>query len=397
MAEAATGVLDRSAAVLAQGSSRLTYVDALRGSAAVSVMLFHLSGHRVAQEIWSSLPSAVGQLLRYGELGVQVFFVISGFVIAHSVRNTRFDRHALREFMTRRAIRLEPPYLVAIVAVLLTNELSRWGFGVADVPRATVGQVVAHVFYVQRLVGYDDLYPVFWTLSHEVQFYLLFVIAVVLGQAATRGEATCPSVVPPRSDGTLLGMTVGWIGCAFGATAILSGTGALQANGLCLDTWYLFSLGVLSYGVVCARVPWQLWLAVVLGIAIFNWDPEQVEPAQKAAGIATAASLVWVGRWNGLHTLGSWRPLQFLAAISYSLYLIHGIVGWRVMSVGQRVTGTGLTWATLWFVVALASAVLAAWLLHVWIERPAIRWLARTKPKDLVAVNATGNEKGPNQ
>lgn len=147
----------------------------------------------------------------------------------------------------------------------------------------------------------------------------------------------------------------GWIGFAFGTTAILSGTGALQANGLCLDTWYLFSLGVLSYGVV-----WRVRsVATVVSRRAGHRDLQlgsgsKLSLGTKAAGIATAASLVWVGRWNGLHTLGSWRPLQFLAAISYSLYLIHGIVGWRVMSVGQRVTGTGLTWATLWFVVALA-------------------------------------------
>lgn len=188
MAEAATGVLDRSAAVLMQGSSRLTYVDAPRGSAAVSVMLFHLSGHRVAQEIWSSLPSAVGQLLRDGELGVQVFFVISGFVIAHSV-NTRFDRHALREFMMRLA-----PFGAALLGGDCRGSADKRvvALGIRSCGRtscATVGQVVSHVSScLECLVGYDDLYPVFWTLSHEVQFYLLFVIAVVLGQAAMRGD-----------------------------------------------------------------------------------------------------------------------------------------------------------------------------------------------------------------
>ncbi|MCA9149926.1 MAG: acyltransferase [Planctomycetales bacterium] len=360
--------------------ARLVFVDALRGVAAVAVMLFHLGGHRLAQVMWRQIP-VIGWGVRWGELGVQVFFVISGFVIAYSVRHRRVDRQFTRTFLWRRALRLEPPYLVAIVAVLISNEISRGWFATPDVPTVTWGQVAAHVIYAQRLFGYGDLYPVFWTLTHEVQFYLIFILVVGLGQAFSARESNAALLQQPSSASAetytsremLLGMSPAWVISTFAVPAVLSGSGAFQANGLCLDTWYLFALGLLSYGVVFARVPWQLWAAVACGIVVFNWDTEQVEPAHKLMGIATSLSLIVAGRLGQLPRWGNWRPLQFFGAISYSLYLVHGIVGWRVLSVGERITGQQPLGAWLWFMLALTTATLAAWCLHVCVERPFMR------------------------
>jgi peptidoglycan/LPS O-acetylase OafA/YrhL len=72
------------------GSKRFLLVDALRGIAAMSVFVFHLqAGHHV-DLIMGVLPAWLAVILKYGYLGVAIFFVLSGFVIAHSLYSWRW-------------------------------------------------------------------------------------------------------------------------------------------------------------------------------------------------------------------------------------------------------------------------------------------------------------------
>ncbi len=350
-------------------SARLRYIDALRGVAATGVMLFHFSGHRICRELNRQLPQIVPWIFRHGDLGVQIFFVISGFVIAYSVRGHRMNGRFLGRFALRRSIRLDPPYWFTIAAVIATGFFSKYGLGNRDVSLPTVGQVVAHVFYCYQILGYDDIYPVFWTLCHEVQFYLIFIVLLGIGQRLTRPEAAA---------GRINGVALPWVMLLFAMPTILSASGWFQYPGLCLDTWYLFGLGVLAYGVVFGQLPWQVFAGVCLCVAGINLDMEQVEPAQKAMGLITAVSFVLIGLRGHLRDWGDVPALQFLGRISYSLYLIHGVVGYRLLSVGDRLTGANPWFAVGWFAAALCLSVVTASWMYRCIEAPSIalarRW-----------------------
>ena len=98
---------------------RSTFIDGLRGIAALSVACYHIDRYGpvpVAAE--PAIPRWLISVIDHGSIGVQVFFVISGFVIAYSVRNARITPGYLANYVLRRAIRLDPPYWTTILFVL---------------------------------------------------------------------------------------------------------------------------------------------------------------------------------------------------------------------------------------------------------------------------------------
>src|SRR5262245_56640644 len=138
---------------------RLKLIDGLRAVAATLVLLYHLV-HRTSAEALTSR----------GYLGVGIFFVLSGFVITSLLSSRRMSPLFLGQFALRRMVRLDIPYWINIILVLTLIPLAaRFG-----APRQSIGlgQVVAHLFYLQDLLGYPAISTVYWTLCYEVQFYL---------------------------------------------------------------------------------------------------------------------------------------------------------------------------------------------------------------------------------
>ncbi|GAA0761709.1 peptidoglycan/LPS O-acetylase OafA/YrhL [Erythromicrobium ramosum] len=146
---------------------RIDLIDYLRGLAALSVAWFHLTN---GSEGW------LADTGRYGFLGVEAFFVISGLVIPYSILRS-FPEYSLRDYPTfilRRMTRLEPPYLVSLLLVLVLTLVA------AQLPQfrgTTEGlldpwRIAAHLFYLIPLTGYEWLQPVYWTLAYEFAFYI---------------------------------------------------------------------------------------------------------------------------------------------------------------------------------------------------------------------------------
>jgi peptidoglycan/LPS O-acetylase OafA/YrhL len=88
---------------------RFKFVDALRGIAAVSVVLFHLKEGKHIPNLYALMPKWLQTLFDHGVLGVSIFFVLSGFVIAHSLYKQHVTLRLAGRFMLRRSIRLDPP------------------------------------------------------------------------------------------------------------------------------------------------------------------------------------------------------------------------------------------------------------------------------------------------
>ena len=95
-------------------SKRLPFIDALRGIAAMWVVIFHIGEGGQIATLQAVIPAWFNSaFFKSGHFGVPIFFVLSGFVIAHAIGSVRVDgRYALR-FITRRRLRLDPPYVAS--------------------------------------------------------------------------------------------------------------------------------------------------------------------------------------------------------------------------------------------------------------------------------------------
>src|SRR6266480_694785 len=93
---------------------RIETVDGLRGIAAIAVAWFHITNGAK----WFLDGGVLEYSGRYGWLGVQVFFVISGFIIPYSLHRSHYSMSQFGRFMLRRVVRLDPPYLVTVVLII---------------------------------------------------------------------------------------------------------------------------------------------------------------------------------------------------------------------------------------------------------------------------------------
>lgn len=132
-------------------------LQALRALAAIAVVIFHIG-----------LMPATALLFPVGAAGVDIFFVLSGFIIAHSAS------HDARHFFARRLIRILPPYWIAtIIAALFTLAALSW--------REAAHWLVQSLFYLPGPGGRPVLIFVAWTLVFELAFYAVYWLALRAG------------------------------------------------------------------------------------------------------------------------------------------------------------------------------------------------------------------------
>jgi peptidoglycan/LPS O-acetylase OafA/YrhL len=312
------------------GHGRIPIIEAMRGLAAVSVALFHFS---------VQLNQSARDAFAYGWLGVDVFFVISGFVIPLSLHGRGYTVAQFPEFMARRLVRLEPPYLASIVLVLLVWYVSA-AIGSADAsdPAYSWPQVASHLLYAIPLTSYSWISPVYWSLAYEFAFYIVTGLTFV----------------------ALIKRSVEW-------TVLLAAlvTGLLYLRESAFDVCVAeFLAGIIVMRLVTgegSRARLWFWLAATVAISAYGaglWV---------AAAIAGAAAAILFLR----HVrLGRWA---FVAgSLSYSLYLTHASVGVPAVLAG-RSFGSGLAFEAALMVAGLAVSIVFAWLFSRAVEGPSIR------------------------
>jgi peptidoglycan/LPS O-acetylase OafA/YrhL len=334
---------------------RFVFIDALRGMAALSVVLFHAIEADHIPALKTAMPKWFVLILEHGNLGVAIFFVLSGFVIAFSLDGRPISLPTVGRFMLRRSVRLDPPYWLAIIIAISFSVLASTIVKGRPVETFSVSQILAHLFYVQDLLGYKNINSVFWTLCFEIQFYLVYALLLTTGRAATA-------------------LTIGAM-----MVSLLwpLGIGPDLRPGLFLPLWHGFLLGVAVYWALRERLPIYLFVAYVLiiGAAAITY-----ENSFSTACATTAVLIFAVGAVGRLHLSLNWRWLQGLGAISYSLYLIHNPITGATFRVGKMLGGGHtITWDALWWLLSIVACIAVAALIWVLIERPSTR-LARKIP-----------------
>lgn len=346
---------------------RFLFLDGLRGVAAMMVVVFHLHENlRPAVQAW--LPPVLSTLCSNGNLGVDIFFVLSGFVIAHSVSNGERSWRYLGRFGLRRSIRLDPPLWMTILVEIILIRISLRLFPDLGTPLPDWSQIMANVTYTQHFLGIADIVPVFWSLTYEVQFYIALVATLVLLHRVPRSLSLTPTlfvVVFCYSLGI-------WLG-AFPS----------PVRGLFIDRWFQFALGIAAWAVFMRHISKAQFaaLCVVTLCAILAMSPVAYRARSTEVAVLSAVSLALVSLTGRLETTLSGTMIQFLGRVSYSLYLIHASVGWRFISVFRRKFGPelGPAMGSAAFLGGLLLCVLSAWLLYATLEAPSMTLARRIR------------------
>jgi len=347
-------------------SGRVAAIDGLRGIAALLVVFYHLHA-AISRSSSDWLYTPLDWVARNGFLGVDIFFVISGYVIALSVSKGSPTPAYFGRFILRRSIRLDPPYWSAIVLELALLHATLTLFPDIKVALPSTPQLLSHLVYAQELLGYGSIVPVFWTLCYEIQFYAFFVGLVVLG-----------ALLPARTRAPVL-VGAFWTGLFILSLWTRYWRPEGLPNGLAIDRWFQFFIGVLTYRAVtdAGRMPALVgaWAALGASVALAG------APAVQLLAILVSVTLVVAARGKRVSAALSIAPLRFLGAISYSLYLYHSSVGWRYVSLVQRLVPG--PWhpplAVLVYVVGIVGSVGFAAALWRVIEQPCLKLCQRVR------------------
>lgn len=341
---------------------RFRTIDGLRGIAALAVVLYHLAGAVTDAGAQAWLPASAHWVIARGFLGVDVFFVLSGFVIAYSTRNATDRFSYLGRFALRRSIRLDPPYWLTILLELAVVTLTVRFFPGFDPAWPSGAQLGAHLLYAQNVLGYGDILPIFWTLCYEIQFYVGFVLLLILWKRFGGRQVT----------GAAAGLGVLFALSLFIRYADLT----LVIPGLALERWFQFFLGVLAWWVVDGKIRLPLLIAAALLTAIAALGTDH--GIEQLTAPVTACFIAVTGLLNGLGSVLANRPLQFLGKISYSLYLTHLIAGSRFVALGGAMLPLmtrPLAWVL--YLAGIGVSIVAAAMLWYVVERPTMQFSKR--------------------
>lgn len=325
----------------ASHATRLETVDALRGIASLSVAWFHLTNGNggFLADGWLKRSGA------YGWVGVEVFFVISGFIIPYSLHRSGYRLRDFRRFTFKRLVRLDPPYLVNIALVLMLGYLSTKAPGFRGQPfEFSAYRTALHLGYLNAFVGEPWINVVYWTLAIEFQFYLL--IGVLFSLVASQ-----------RPIRPLLVLA------AFSVLAIV-----VKYPNLIFHFAFLFSMGIAVFRYKAGMLRWQTLLVLFLGLGVASYFQSGL--LITAAGLFAAIVIAFINIKN--------RLLAYLGLISYSLYLVHVPIGGRIVNFGERLHLNGPGQALILF-VALTSVLMAAVVFYHLVEKPAQRWSSAIK------------------
>ncbi|MFI7494624.1 acyltransferase family protein [Kocuria sp. M4R2S49] len=346
---------------------QFAHLDAMRAAAVMLVVLAH-----------------AGLELVPGGSGVTIFFVISGFIITHLVlkEHRRTGGFDLAGFYRRRALKLAPPLLVALV---LPTALYAW-----LVRPVNLGDFLGQVFFFFNWRYTDsqvDVLPgsiVVWSLSIEEQFYVAFALIWLLLVGRRRPAlalAVLAGAAALASAGARVALHLG----GADADRIYFGTDTRLeaiAIGVLAAVWYARST---SGGAAGAPAWWGrdrvLVLAVLLYLGSLLIRDELFRETVRYTAQAVAACLVVL--W-GLHgpsgRLGSralavmrWKPVQLLGLASYSIYLLHLGTGHALTALLGEMPGPA--GVALRVVVGTMAGIACWW----FVEEPVARWHHRRR------------------
>lgn len=316
----------------------------MRGIAAMGVVLTHF----VCKTTGFIESESVMRIFALGELGVPLFFLISGIVIPLHMLQTNYHHRDIGRFALRRFLRVEPAYLITLILGIAFWNLRGLVYGVGpDTFLPSMRDILLHLGYLVPFV--EDarwVSPVFWTLAIEFQYYLF--LACMFPLLASRSR--------PIQNMSIFGCLL---------------TTAVPASPHMIFPWIpLFFTGIVSALFLLRRlgkIDFYFWLSICLAlVAVQDW---------KTLVLASSALGVIFFTPNA-----SIKPLAWLGKISYSLYLIHGLTGAIFINLVSHYVNHPMM-KFLVVVTGVVIALFSAWMMYVMIEAPSHQAAKRVKVK----------------
>ena len=340
--------------------SRLPFLDLLRALASQAIVWHHLAFYGpLSDSARAVATSLIDGLAHHARLAVQVFFVVSGYLTAVGLR----DREPARfrqswALIATRYRRIGLPYLGAMLLAIAANEVARhWMDHPSISARPSLPQLFAHAFLVHDLAGYEPLSAGIWYLAIDLQLTVL--VALVFWIAA-------------RAGGPIRGP--------------VGGRAVLALIGVCSLFWFnrqpeldrvaIYFMGAYGFGLVAA---WAaagsirrgfFWLYALLVVASVGIDFRSRLLVALGTGLVLALGqrFGWLSHWPRS------RAIHWLAAISYSLFLVHFPVSLVVNALWSSYVPL-TPWLSLGgMLVAYGLSMGVAVIFHFAVERRLIDW-----------------------
>lgn len=344
----------------ATSANRWHFLDAIRGIAALAVVLQHIFWYQS-----SALESFFSTIWSPGRFGVVAFFLVSGFIVPRSLE----QRGNVKEFWTSRFYRLFPPYWFSLLFIGL---LPLAGLpGLTSVDMGSLKAWIANVTMLQGFVRIPDINPVAWTLGLEMVLYFAITFAYVKGFLRKTWLIAMSLLLIMAASSIVLPL-VFHIRFPAGASAVFGSI----ISGLALYRWFS---GELKKGeailITCSCI------AVMVAASIVNYSSVRstmnfLRPTQFCAILSAITGYVFfLGMLKMRNvTFPTWT--LWLGKISYSLYLLHPVALALIPHGGNS-----------WIVVPLqlAVSIALAWFGYECIELPSIA-MAQKRLKKVVVI-----------
>lgn len=356
-------------------AGRIPVLDGLRGIAILLVLVRHAVDE---MSLATPVDRFVYHLARLGSNGVDIFFVLSGFLITGILLDTRDRPDYFSRFYFRRALRILPLYYATLVLVFLVTPRFIDPSSTAFLLDAGASQIWYWTYLTNWLFAWRDHYgglAHFWTLAVEEQFYLVWPAVVLLA-----GQRRIPAVCLSAIVITVLARVVCvWVGASTLAMYVMTIT-------------RLDGLAVGSLLAVLARRPgglsrFQRWytplafasILLLVIVVVAEWGRGRTPavmlagalPVAVASGTVMALSLI-LSPTSRLVSLLSLRALRFFAKYSYGLYVVHPMIYAAIRTrwsddLLPAVGGSLLSGRLAFSVIAISAAALVALLSwHGW-------------------------------
>ncbi|MDN4986745.1 acyltransferase [Bradyrhizobium sp. WYCCWR 13022] len=170
---------DPSLETVARSDIRIAEIDGLRGTAVLLVLIWHFIGAVLSQA--TSLSKIVSAILIFGRTGVDLFFVLSGFLIIGILVDRRNSANYFHVFFIRRALRILPPYTMLLVVFWTLTAISHenYYFG-SQIPWWSFATFTQNWYIIKINAWGPGAASVTWSVAIEEQFYIVFPIIVYL-------------------------------------------------------------------------------------------------------------------------------------------------------------------------------------------------------------------------
>jgi peptidoglycan/LPS O-acetylase OafA/YrhL len=311
-------------------TNKIISIQYLRGLAAVGVVLFHFSA---SLALWPILKV----IFNFGQTGVHVFFLISGFIITFSLLKEGYQLNQFFTFLIKRSIRIDPPYyLTVLLSFLLLLYLSIISPIKESHFRFIPQQFLAHLFYFIPFTKYPFYSVVFWTLCIEFQFYLLIGLFYFLSQNWYYKNLFL----------IMFGLTsfFHFSNCQY----VVFTYAPIFATGMSLVTFYLNRAWYNSI----LPLTFLILTGFKFGIPVFI-----------LLGLTSLVILYFELRI---------KSLIFIGNISYSLYLVHTLISEVLLRIEIKHQLHVGNYPLFWLIFEFSISIFISYLFYEIVERPAM-------------------------